>query len=228
MPYKLFLFDADDTLFDFSSCERAAFTNTLAQFGQTLSLDDLFQSYRQFSAALWREVEEGKTSKEVLKSERFRRTFAKHGLDLPADDVGEAYLETLPETCVLVDHALPLCQNLRARGASVGIITNGFERVQSRRLQKSAIAPFIDFMVVSEQCGYAKPDVRFFEYTAGLVADFKKSETLVVGDRLETDIEGAHRFGLDACWFNPCGHVATSIKPKYEVSNLSQLLDILS
>lgn len=226
MSYDLFLFDADDTLFDFGAGERDAFATTLAEFGWRESIDDLFRTYSSESLALWREVEQGKITKTFLKSERFRRTFAKHNVELPADKIGEAYLNVLSRGCVLIDHAVEICRYLSDRGR-IGIITNGFELVQTRRLESSEIAPYVDFMVVSERCGYAKPDSRFFEYTAQQVEDFRKESTLVIGDRIETDIEGARAFGVDSCWFNPADKLAGSVQPTYEIAHLSELREII-
>ena len=227
MKYELFLFDADDTLFDFKSCERKAFTSALNHFGHNDDIELLYRTYGVESQALWREVEQGKIAKDFLKAERFRRTFAKHGIDLPATEIGEFYLEVIPQTCVLIDYARELCQTLSQKGR-LGIVTNGFEIVQTRRLQGSPLAPFISFMVVSEQCGFTKPDIRFFEYTSRLVPGFDKAKTLVIGDRLETDIAGANNFGLDACWFNPAKAPSTSVKAKFEIDHLSQLLTVIS
>ena len=229
MKYNLFLFDADDTLFDFKACERGAFARALSHHGHTDSIDELYATYGIESKALWREVELGTITKDFLKAERFRRTFVKHGVSLAPDAVGTTYLDILPETAVLIEHANELCERLSAVG-QIGIITNGFEIVQTRRLQGSTLAPHVSFMVVSEQCGFTKPDVRFFEHTARLVKDFEKSRTLVIGDRLEADIAGAHAFGVDSCWFNPTGErpPAGSPRPTYEVRSLREVEKILS
>lgn len=228
MKYDLFLFDADDTLFDFKACEKHAFTTTLKYHGHQENIEDIYHTYQAESVVLWREVELGKITKDFLKAERFRRTFFKHQVELSADAVGETYLDFLPQTCVLMDQAFEICQTLSQNGR-IGIITNGFEKVQTKRLSTSPLAPFISFVVVSEQCGYAKPDVRFFEYTSQKIGGLSKEKTLVIGDRLEADIEGAHNFGLDSCWFNPHkkSSSAVHIQPKYEISHLSQLLDVV-
>lgn len=229
MAYDLFLFDADDTLFDFKACERHAFAATLGHCGFAGDLAALYATYVTESEALWREVEKGAITKEFLKAERFRRTFSHHMLELSAELAGTTYLDRLPDTCVLIEGAAELLAALKARGARVGIITNGFEIVQTRRLASSGLAPSIDFMVVSEQCGFAKPDVRFFEHTAGLNQGFDKTRTLVVGDRLETDVAGAHAFGVDACWFNPKGLPApATLRPKYEIRRLAELLPLVA
>jgi 2-haloacid dehalogenase len=227
MKYNLFLFDADDTLFDFKASEKHAFAATLKHHGLHHDIEALYLTYGNESLILWREVEQGKITKDFLKAERFRRTFAKHGVSLSAEAVGETYLELLPETCVLIDQALEVCQTLSQKGR-IGIITNGFENVQKKRLSGSPLAPYIQFVIVSEQAGHAKPDTRFFEYTEKMIGQIDKSKTLVIGDRLEADIEGAHNYGLDSCWFNPHKKSTLTIQPKYEINHLSQLLKLVT
>ena len=226
MKYDLFLFDADDTLFNFKESEQRAFAKTLEQIGFQKSVADVYQTYVLESEKLWQGVEQGIYSKNFLKTERFRRTFQFHQLDFSAEKAGQLYLEILPETCILMEGALEICKDL-SEHSTLGIITNGFEIVQTKRLRGSLLAPYIKFMVVSEQCGYIKPDVRFFEYTAQQVPGFDHQRTLVVGDRLETDILGANLFGVDSCWLNPNGKSADQIQPRYEIQNLFQLRDLL-
>ena len=137
------------------------------------------------------------------------------------------YLDALPETVVLIDHAAEVCEFLSLRG-EIGIITNGIQSVQQERINNSKIAPFISFVCVSDECGYAKPDVRFFEYTAARAKKFTKESTLVVGDRFDADIVGAHNFGVHSCWFNPSKTSSEAeMKPRYEIRHLSELRKIL-
>lgn len=227
MKYDLFLFDADDTLFDFKASEKHAFAATLKSYNHHQDIESLYATYGLESVVLWREVEQGKITKDFLKAERFRRTFAKHGIELSAEAVGETYLELLPETCVLIDHALETCKALHKIG-QIGIITNGFEKVQKKRLNGSPLAPYIKYVVVSEQAGHAKPDIRFFEFTENLIGKIDKKKTLVIGDRLEADVQGAQNFGLDSCWFNPNLKSASGIKPTYEIKHLSEILKIIN
>jgi 2-haloacid dehalogenase len=226
--YQLFLFDADDTLFDFTSSERLAFRSVLQEFGVTEDIESIFVTYRRESERLWKLLEQGQTTKDFLKVERFARTFQIHGFDGDAKKAGALYLEILSQTVLLVDHAEEICRFLRERG-EIGIITNGIEKVQKTRLSRSSLAPYIDFIAVSEECGFAKPDIRFFEYSSKLARRFSKETTLVIGDRLETDIEGALRFGVDACFFNPSavpGKMESpekDVQPTYEIAHLSEL-----
>lgn len=227
MTYDLFLFDLDDTLLDFKESERLSFSQVLAGLGVTDGLDALFAQYQAGNLALWKQFEAGQTTKDHLKVERFRSLFAQNALDVDAHLASERYLDTLPETVVLIDYAIELCEWLSARG-EIGIITNGIESVQTRRIANSPLAQYISFISVSEACGFAKPDVRFFDYSAKMARKFDKSTALVIGDRHEADVQGAQNFGVDCCWYNPHGITRPAhLSPKYEITHLSQLRDAL-
>lgn len=223
MAYNLFLFDADETLLDFRASEKISFKNMFRDLGITQDLDPIFATYRKESDLLWGMLEQGKVDKEFLKVERYRKTFAAHKVDADPQKASQLFLDYLPQTVALIDHAIEICEFLGRHG-EVGIITNGIEHVQIERLKKSGLEPHISFMAVSEACGFAKPDVRIFEYAAGLAKNFSKGSALMIGDRIETDILGAHNFGIDACLFNPMKiKIEGEISPRYEISHLSEL-----
>lgn len=227
MKYNLFLFDLDDTLLDFKASERLSFYQTLKDLGINRDLDYLYEQYKVENALLWKLFEEAKTTKEHLKIERFKRVFAANEISLDPVVASQKYLEWLPQTVVLMDHASQVCVELAQYG-EIGIITNGISEVQTKRIENSSLAPHINFVSVSEACGFAKPDVRFFEYTAEKARNFSKSRTIIIGDRLEADIQGAQNFGIDSCWFNP--HLTPRplhLKPDYEIRHLSELTPLL-
>ena len=228
MKYNLFLFDADDTLFNFGKSEEVSLKKTLFHFDATIGFEEVYQTYKKESEKLWRMLELGKTTKDHLRVERFRLTAEKHDIQVCPEKLSDLYLEILPEQVNLNDHANEMCEYL-ANHYRVGIVTNGIESVQKRRLEKSGLSKFIEFMVVSEECGFAKPDIRFFEHTMSKFTGSSKEKSLVIGDRLETDNEGAHAFGIDACWYNPkklAGKL--SMKPKYQIECLSEIKKIVN
>ncbi|WP_317210689.1 YjjG family noncanonical pyrimidine nucleotidase [Stenotrophomonas sp. C3(2023)] len=223
MKYRRFLFDLDDTLLDFRASERLSFERTLQALQIDAPLHDLYARYQLENTALWSQLERGEVSKDALKWQRFARTFAAFGLDADSHQAGEVYLQLLPQTVVLVPGAEALCRQLAAVG-ELGIITNGIEAVQTRRIAASGLAPWIHFVATSEACGYAKPDVRFFAYASARFSTFSKADTVIVGDRLEADVLGANRFGIDSCWFNPAGlDNPTTVRPTWEVASLHTL-----
>lgn len=228
MKHRLFLFDLDDTLLDFKASEQLSFARTLRALGAGDGPEGLFQHYQAINLALWKSFEAGTVSKDFLKVERFRRTFADHDLELDPEAASRLYLESLSEAVVLIDGAVRLCESLAAIG-EVGIITNGVEQIQHRRIASAGLHHHVSFVATSEACGYAKPDSRFFDYTVNMARAFAKHETVIVGDRLDADILGANRFGIEGCWFNP-GNAAnqTDALPDYEVGHLDEVIPTLA
>jgi 2-haloacid dehalogenase len=228
MTHKLFLFDLDDTLLDFKASEQLSFARTLQALGVDGDLAQLFLGYQAINLALWRAFETGAVSKDFLKVERFRKTFAENGMELDPEAASRLYLESLSDTVVLIDGALQLCATLAGMG-EVGIITNGVEAIQNQRIAKSGLREHISFVATSEACGYAKPDVRFFEYAARMARPFAKEDAIIIGDRLDADILGANRYGIDSCWFNPerLPNVSEAV-PTFEIDNLPAMLASLA
>lgn len=224
MKHKLFLFDLDDTLLDFKASEQLSFVRTLQALGLSGDMAALFMQYQAINVALWRAFETGSVSKDFLKVERFRKAFMENGLELDPEAASRLYLESLSDTVVLLDGAVQLCETLAGVG-EVGIITNGVEAIQNQRIAKSGLRDAISFVATSEASGYAKPDVRFFEYAAQMARPFVKEEAIIIGDRLDADILGANRYGIESCWFNPEGLVNESeAVPTYEVSSLHDII----
>jgi 2-haloacid dehalogenase len=227
MKHRLFLFDLDDTLLDFKASEKLSFVRTLNALGVADGVDEMFVQYQKINVELWRRFERGEVAKDFLKVERFRSTFAANGLDLDAAAASHIYLESLSDTVVLIDGAQRVCEALAAVG-EVGVITNGVASIQGRRIESAGLGHHISFVATSEACGHAKPDVRFFEYTVKMARAFAKDETIIIGDRLDADILGANRFGIESCWFNPGGlGNDTEAVPDYEVGSLHHIVPSL-
>lgn len=227
MKYDLLLFDADETLLDFKKSEEICFEEVLKNhniFGDFVSMR---KHYKEINDLLWTREALGLISKDFLKVERFRKFLEDHSLSGNPDQICEDYLNALPSHVFLIDGALDLLTTLKGKIPMV-IVTNGIGHVQHQRFDNAGLAHFFTNIVVSEECGYSKPDERIFAYTLKQVAMDKNAKILMVGDKLETDILGAERFKIESCWFNP-GHIenTTGIKPTYEISELKELLEII-
>lgn len=223
MKYRRFLFDLDDTLLDFKASEQLSFSRALATLGIDSEKELLFADYQRENMLLWSEFEKGMVQKETLKVERFRRVFVHHGIDADPEVASERFLHFLPETVVLVEGAAEICETLAGIG-EIGIITNGIEAVQAKRIQNSGLDQWVSFVATSETCGFAKPDVRFFEFASSKFETFSKDEAIIVGDRLDADILGANQFGIDSAWFNPrYAKNHSSAAPTIEVARLIEL-----
>ena len=52
------------------------------------------------------------------------------------------------------------------------------------------------------------------------------TESLMIGDNMQTDIAGARSVGMDQVFFNP-NHLKTREKATYQISELKELRNIL-
>ena len=227
MKYEIIIFDADETLFDFKKSEKAAFQNTMLEFGMEYDENYHLGIYHNINAAIWMEFETGLITQEKLKAERFRRLSAKLNTGFDEVKFSVSYETHLANASFLYDDSIALIESL-FRDYKLAIVTNGLSAVQDGRIRKSAISKYFTDIVVSETVKLSKPDPRIFELALNNMKHTDKSKVLIVGDSLTSDIQGGINSGIDTCWYNP-GKIEnmTDIKPTYTISNLMELIDIL-
>ena len=81
---------------------------------------------------------------------------------------------------------------------------------------------------ISEKIGFEKPNIEFFDYIFDTVGSREKSEYVIIGDSLTSDIRGGNNAGIKTIWFNPDRlEKDKDIDFDYEVINLEEVLDIL-
>jgi 2-haloacid dehalogenase len=145
-----------------------------------------------------------------------------------ADDLNVAYVEQLGLCTDLIDGAYDVLQTL-SKSSRIAIVTNGLEAVQRSRLMRSTIHPFIAELVISEEVGAAKPHPAFFDAAFARAGNPPRSEVLIIGDSLSSDIQGGVDYGIDTCWYNPTGEAASEgLSLNYEIRHLQELLTILA
>lgn len=225
--YKYFLFDADDTLFDYNKAEQNALNKMLSLYNYEYS-EELRSKYKKINSDAWKSYERGEISKESMQELRFLRLFEVMSVNWDAAEFNKKYLIELGKGGFIIDGAYELCEKLYLSNKTICIITNGILLSQKTRLEHSTIKPFISKLFVSEEIGYAKPQIEYFNYVLSNIECENKENVLVIGDLLETDILGASAAGIDSCWLNAKGiHNDTNIHPTYEVNKLSDILDFL-
>jgi len=225
--YRWLLFDADDTLFDFHAAQDFSLTKTMVRFGMEPTPQRKAR-FKAINAALWADFDQGKISQEALVVERYARFLAQEGVEGDAEAWNDFGLHTLADNPVLIPGAEKLCRDL-SRNYTLALITNGVPYVQRSRLEKSPIARYFGNRVyISGEMGCRKPEKIFFDKVlAGLGAERRKAEVLVIGDSLSSDIKGAFNARLDSVWLHWPTARPGVVKPTYEVENLAQLARLL-
>ncbi|WP_172194389.1 YjjG family noncanonical pyrimidine nucleotidase [Saccharibacillus qingshengii] len=226
-PYRYLLFDADDTLLDFRRCEREALAGAMKEDGWDTDFDSCLACYTAINRALWTDYEQNRITQNELRGERFRRLFAQLGVDGDSEAFASAYLRYFAAGSFVTPDARAVCDALKP-AFDLSIITNGVSDVQFSRIQGSELKAYFDHIVVSDDAGSAKPAPAIFDYALKKIGCTDKSQALIVGDSLSSDIRGGYEYGIDTCWYNPERLPNNSgIAPTYEIAQLTELIPLL-
>jgi phosphoglycolate phosphatase-like HAD superfamily hydrolase len=86
---------------------------------------------------------------------------------------------------------------------------------------------YFDEVLISGEAGVAKPDRHAFEILLTMLKS-APDNTLMIDDRLATDIQGARNAEMRAVWINRSGKAANGIiRLDWNISSLDELLTIL-
>ena len=138
-----------------------------------------------------------------------------------ADDFVETrkgLFKHFPETIAILDE---LKGNFR-----LVLATNGASDLQRLKLETSGLAGYFDGVLVSGDVGFAKPHPHFFENALRL-ANTAPEQTLMVGDNLLKDVDGAQEAGIRGIWVNRRDREPGEIQPFAEIGNLLELRNFL-
>lgn len=140
----------------------------------------------------WEAYVRGEVTLEELRRNRWR-DFGLEGESAVRAD--EAYRATA-RAVNLRTGARRLLRRLRGLGLRTAILTNGAVEPQWWKIERVGLAPLVDAVLITEAVGYHKPDERAF-VAALTEIDTPPGAAAMVGDTLESDVEGALRAGLD-------------------------------
>lgn len=220
---KHIFFDLDHTLWDFDKNSALAFESIFQKNAVQLDLNHFLEVYSPINENYWKLYREDKVSKEDLRHGRLIDSFAALKMMVNNEQVEQMakdYIEHLPNHNHLLDGVTEILDYLRPK-YKLHIITNGFSEVQSKKMEKSGIAPYFTSITTSEDVGVKKPAKKIFE-AALQKASASKEESLMIGDNYEADILGALDFGIQAIIFN---YYQKEYSPEYhQVKQMKELL----
>jgi putative hydrolase of the HAD superfamily len=225
-PYKCYLFDIDRTLFDFNANAKEAMRLSILEMHvQVSDFDDFWNKYQVVNAHYWHLYEHGEIDKETLRRERIYQALVQVlGVDdrAYADNLEVLYLGYMGRMTTMMPHAKEVVVALKERGARLGICSNGFSEVQYSKLINCGIRDYFCSVVISDEVGVNKPFPKIFEL-AMKGAGGTRQDTIMVGDDVGVDIEGAQVFGIDQYYYNP-GRLPCDCAPTYTGDTLLDLI----
>lgn len=187
-------------MWDFEKNSREALLHlylehNIEQYCNT-DFDTFTTIYEAINHELWDLYSVNKTTKEELRYQRFYKAF----LHFKYDNINLAhtwandYLSISPYKTHLIEDALDVLHYLKDK-YHLHIITNGFKEVQHIKLDACNLKPYFKHIIVSEEHGFNKPDIKIFDL-AQQYTSAEKHECVMIGDNYDTDIMGA----LNAQW----------------------------
>ncbi|AQP53536.1 noncanonical pyrimidine nucleotidase, YjjG family [Vagococcus penaei] len=223
--YNYLIFDLDNTLLDFSLSETYALKKIFTKYGVIYN-DETVARYKEINHGLWKKLEEGTIKKETLLNTRFKLFFETQGVAVDGAQADDTYRRFLEERADSIEDAHIVLQTLKDQGYIILAGTNGIGRTQRARLENNLMMNYFTELFISEEVGFEKPDVRFFDYIFNQMGITDLSSVVMIGDSLSSDILGANRSGIDAIWFNPGYNYneMTNLSCS-EINKLKELLD---
>lgn len=230
MHYRHLFFDLDHTLWDFDANAKDTLTDLYKQFDLdnrvSAPFEDFYRKYLYHNEILWNKYHEGKITADDLKWKRMWRTLLdfKIGDEPLAKDLSVSFLELLPTKKNLFPYTFEILDYLLAKNYQLHLITNGFEKTQWSKLNNSGMAKYFTHVITSEGSNSLKPQKEIFEFAMNKAGTGVK-ESIMIGDNLDADIQGAMNAGMDTIFVNHI-NATTAIRPTYTIHHLKELESI--
>ena len=229
MQMKVILWDIDGTLLNFEAAEKVAIRQCFSRFELGECTDEMLTTYQTINREYWERLERGDISKKEALAARFHDLLEKYGLDTSvAPQMNAEYQVRLGDTICFNKNGLETVKMCRGKILQYAV-TNGTKVAQDRKLRNSGLIDLFDGIFISDELGIEKPATGFFDKVFQTIGEYNKTEVLIVGDSLTSDIQGGNNAGIVTCWFNPLGKENDlGLQIDYEIKDLGQVLDIVS
>lgn len=196
-------FDLDHTLWDFDKNSEMAFDRILKNRFPEIKIQDFIEKYIPINQECWKLYQNDKITHIELRYNRLKFSFDALNVEISdesIDQISNDYLEYLTDNNYLFEGAIEVLEYLKPK-YNLHIITNGFAKVQDKKINNAALAGYFKTITNSELAGVKKPNSIIFDYALN-VAKASKDNSIMIGDCLDADVNGALNAGLDAIFFN--------------------------
>lgn len=201
---KTVFFDMYGTIAGFEPSRLKVQSEACAPYGITITPEGILKGYKAADAYMARETailplgRRDAAARDRFFGEYERLVIQGSGVEVSTDRALEIWrvVQAIPHALASFDDVVPAMEQLRARGLTVGLITN-MDRKGSEIVEGLGLSDHIDLAVTSLDAGAAKPSPTIFR-AALAKAGAGPDEAMHVGDQPSSDIEGALGAGLRA------------------------------
>jgi putative hydrolase of the HAD superfamily len=205
-PQTLF-FDMDDTLIDSLGASQASWKSIGTLFASRAGVeadafrDALLAEAREF----WKDEAKVGHWRIDLTGARVmytRTALERQGWDSAlAEEIASHYEDVHMSSLIVFPDTLRMIEQLRGQGFRLGLITNGPQALQRRKIAKFGFADLFDVIVIEGEFGRGKPDRAVFEHALAATGTNPES-AWHTGDNQYADIGGAQSAGIRGVWIH--------------------------
>jgi len=204
------LFDLDDTLHDDTLAYQSAAEEVAREVAAEHNIDALAlkAAYVAQAEGFWTRLDAAalKTKLGLVRREMWVAALHSVGIDDEplAERSAHKYNRYRAKYLKMFPGAVDLLRKLRAAGAKLGLVTNGFAETHREKIALLQIGDLFDAVFIADEVGMVKPDPLLFAHACAKL-EKAPSVSAMVGDRYERDMRGAIEAGLYTIWMNVHG-----------------------
>ena len=225
--YKHLFFDLDHTLWDFETNAKETlndlFLNNQLHEKGIDSFDNFYSHYSFHNHKLWDRYTKGFIKQDELKWKRMWLALLEFKIadESLSKKMATEFTDILPYKKNLFPYTHELLTNLKSKNYSLHLITNGFDSIQFNKLKFSKMDHYFTEVITSEASNSLKPHKEIFDF-ALLKSNALIYESIMIGDNINADIDGALNVGMDAIYVN---HINKEpyLKANYTVYDLKEI-----
>ncbi|XP_041866431.1 N-acylneuraminate-9-phosphatase [Melanotaenia boesemani] len=234
---KAIFFDLDNTLIDTSGAGIVAIQKTSELLKTTLGLDEttIRSICDKFKQKLLHECFDSSSG---LSVDEVR---VRHWEESIMETVGSCSTPSLADQCYymwknsrldvlcLSPEVRTLLKQLRSRYKLL-LLTNGETRTQREKVEAVQCEEFFDAIVIGGDHAEQKPCLSIFTFCFNLL-EVEPQDCVMVGDSLDTDIQGGFNAGVQATVWIKNAHSAVldgSVQPDYTIPTVLDLPTVLA
>ncbi len=206
----LVFFDLEDTLLDHSTAMRSAATELWSSIDTSLPKEQFLTLWTRSHERHYPRYLSGELTYDGQRRARVRETIDPTLDDTTADALFELYFSRYRDAWSLFPDTRKCLQNLQ--GHQLGVISNGPSDEQRMKLIRTGIAGEFAFVLISEECGFAKPATEIFLHACATLG-VHPSNALYVGDRYDLDVESSRGARMISVWLDRHGRQTSENLP---------------
>ncbi|MGP4006496.1 HAD family hydrolase [Streptomyces sp. 4N124] len=230
MNIRAVVWDVDDTLFDYTTADRAGMRAHLVAeglLGGDESVERALVRWREVTDRQWARFAAGEASFEGQRRDRVRVFLGEELSDAEADAWFRRYIAHYETVWALFPDVLPALDAL-ATSHRHAVLSNSSIHVQDHKLRVLGVHDRFETILCAAELGVSKPEAGAF-HAACEALGLAPQQVAYVGDHPEIDGQGAADAGLLSVWIDRDGVYTSADAPTgpHRIASLAELPALL-